>query len=801
VNRRHAFRILTQSPSTTAIIILTLALCIGANTAIFSVVDATLLRPLPYPEPDRLARIVTHYKDGTDNTGQDGRTWESVHRYANLIDAAVHAGNSGVNLAAAGGVRYVKQQRIGSGYFRVLGVKPLLGREFTPEEDVPGGPPMAVLSYSLWCEIFQHDPSIVGKTLTLRGEPYTITGVMPESYRSTADLWTPLRARTGGEGGGINYGIIARLKPGVTWSQADGQIESVGTNVIPKAQQPAQKLHLANLQQSDAARVRKPVLIMWGAVGFVLLIGCANVASLLLARAASRSREIATRMALGGGRGAIFNQLLIESLVVAAIGGATGILVGYWGLEGLKALTAKTYSLVNTAQLDSRVLLATAILSLVVSLLAGIFPALQATTVDVRTALTEAGTRGVAGNRKRWPRRMLVAGEIAIAVLLLIGAGLLIRSVQHFYQLQPGFDPSHVITASFSLQDARYATAQRANQLFSAGIARMRSIPGVESAGVGLSLPFEAALNTGFLRADGPLASKDRYLITNFYYCSPGYLDALRIPVHQGRAILESDTANSAHIVLVNDSFVKKYLSQQSPLGSHLDFGKDLREVVGIVGDVQQSANFGEFEPIANIPAVYIPATQTDDGFLKLVHNWFAPTWVVRASGSTRDVMRGIQDAAIAVDPMVPISSFRTLDDVRAETLSQQRFQAALLGTMSGLALLLAVVGIYGLMSQSVVERRRELGIRMALGASIGQAIRHAAVPGVTLGLLGIAAGCVLAGFSTRVLRHLIWGVSTADPGTFVGVAVGLLFVAALASLIPALRITRLNPADTLREE
>jgi predicted permease len=811
---RHAFRILTQSPTTTAIVVVTLALCIGANTAIFSIVDATLLRPLAYPEPDRLVRVVTYYKgpggEGM-NTGQTGRSWENVRDHATFLDSAVYStGASGVNLSAAGNVEYVKQQRVGAGFFRVLGVQPLLGREFTSEEDRPGGPPLAVLSYALWRRVFHLDATAVGQSLMLRGEPYTVIGVMPESFRSSspADLWTPLRAAVNGEGGGQNYAILGRLKPGVSWGQADGQIESVGAARIQATRQVTGaapdtfvRLRIVTLQEGQTEGLRKPVLILWAAVGLVLLIGCANVASLLLARAASRTREIATRMALGGGRGAIIRQLLMETLVLALIGGAAGLAVGYFGLEGLKALATKSYGMVASARLDARVLVATGILALLVSVLAGIFPALEAGGVDIRNALSEAGGRGVAGGRKRWSRRLLVGGEVAIAVLLLIGAGLLIRTVAYFYQLRPGFDPAHVITASFSMQDARYRTAQKVNQLFDAGLARLRALPGVESAGAGLSLPFEAALNTGFQRADGPEKS-DKFLITNFYYITPGYIEALRIPVLRGRPIRAGDSPTSAGVVLVNESFVKKYFSRQDPLGSHLDFGnKEIREVVGVLGDVQQSANFGNFGPLAPIPAVYVPVAQVDDAFVKLVHAWFPPSWVVRVAGAPASVIPGIQNVASTIDPLLPIAEFRTLDDIRAQTLSSQRFQATLLGSLSALALVLAMVGIYGLMSQSVVERRRELGIRMALGATLAQAIREAVMPGVMLALAGVAVGCFLAALSAKVLQHLVWGVSTTDPATYVFVAVGLLVVAATASLLPALRISRLNPATTLREE
>ncbi len=805
---RHALRLLHRSPAATAIIVLTLALCIGANTAIFSVVDAALLRPLPYPEPDRLVRVVTHYRGRgaeNDSVGQDGRTWELVRDHATYLDSAVYGGTSGVNFAAEGNVQYVKQQRVSSGFFRVLGVQPLIGREFTPTEDRSGGPPVAILSYSLWRRVFRQDPAVVGKTLMLRGEPYTVVGIMPENFRSnaTVDLWTPLRPSTTGEGGGINYALIGRLKDGVTWAQADAQIEAVGVPRIQAMKLPEGvhvRLRLMSLQEGQTQDVRKPLLIVWAAVGLVLLIGCANVTSLLLARGATRSREMATRMALGSGRRAIVMQLLVETLVLAILGGAAGLLAGYAGLAGLKVLAVSRFGIVQTAHLDVRVLAATAGLSILVSLLVGIFPAFEAGAVDLRNALSEAGGRGVAGVRKRWPRKLLVAGEVALAVMLLIGAGLLIRTLARFYHLTPGFDPAHIVTASFSLQDKRYSEGQRVNQLFETGLARIRALPGVEAAGAGLTLPFERGLNVGFQRADGPGAGP-AFLITNSCYVTPGYFEALRIPLMRGRAIRDGDSANSASVVVVNEAFVKRYFARQSPLGSHLAFGNETREVVGVVGDVEQGAGFGNFGPLGAVPGVYIPVAQTDADFLKMVHAWYQPDWIIRAAGSPSTVIRAVQEIATSIDPLLPISEFRSMDDVRSGTLSFERFQATLLGTLAGLAFLLAVVGIYGLMAQSVAERSRELGIRMALGATLAQAIREATLPGVMLAVAGVAAGCVLAGLSSRVLKHLMWGVSTTDAATYAGVAGALLLVASIASLAPALRIARLNPADTLREE
>ena len=702
---RHALRRLPRNPTTTAIIVLTLALCIGANTAIFSVVDATLLRPLSYPEPERLVRVVLHFQargEEGDSITQTGKTWELVRDHASFLDTAVYSGGvSGVNFSAAGSAHFVKQQRVSAGFFRVLGVQPLIGREFAPEEDRAGGPALAVLSYSFWRRIFHGDTAVAGQTLMLRGEPYTIIGVMPENFHSNSpvDLWTPLRPSGNGEGGGQNYSIMGRLKLGVTWSQADGQIEAIGAplikamNIRPDV---FARLRLITLQDGQTQDLRKPLLILMAAVGLVLLIGCANVASLLLARAAARSREISTRLALGGGRREIIQQLLVETLVLAVLGSLAGLILGYYALEGLKVLAGKSFGNLESAHLDGRVLAATAILSLLVTLAAGLMPALEAGAVDLRAALSEAGGRGVAGGRRRWSRRILVGGEIALAVLLLIGAGLLIRTVAHFYQMRPGFDPAHVIIASFSLQDARYTTSQRVNQLFDSGLSRIRALPGVESAGAGLTLPYERGLNSGFWHADGPEAGQPE--TTNLCYVTPGYLETLRIPLHRGRTISASDGPKTGLVAVVNEAFARRYLSKQDPLGSHISFGKGSppAEIIGIAGDVQQSAGFGNFGPLAAVPNAYVPAGQFNDGFMKMVNTWFAPSWVVRVTGAPAGVMQGIQNVASTIDPLVPIAEFRTIDDLRSSSLASHRFQATLLGSLSGLALLLAIVGIYG---------------------------------------------------------------------------------------------------------
>ena len=806
---RYATRVLRKSPTFTAAAVATLALCIGANTAIFSVVDAVLLRPLPYPQPERLFSVARHYQ-GKGSEGYQmnlwGSAWEAVRDNASYVDAAVFSdGSMGVNFAAEGRVEYVKQQRVSAGFFRVLGIAPLIGREFSADEDRHGGPAVTVLSYPLWKRAFRADPSIVGRTVTLRGEPHTIVGVLPALFQSIvpADLWTPLRPSRSGEGGGSNYAVVARLRPGATWAQANGEMEAIGAPLLRQyGQDPSTRLQLISFQRGLTEDVRQPLLILWAAVGLVLLIGCVNIAGLLLARAAGRSRELATRMALGSGRAALIRQMLAESVLLGLSGGAAGAALGWLGVKALKALMPRSLNVWQAVELDWRVLAATACVSIAAGILFGLYPAAVASRLEIRAALGEAG-RAVAGGRNPWPRRVLVASEVALGVVLLVGAGLLIRTFAHLEGLNPGFDARHVISASLSLQDARYATGQSVNRLFDESLNRIRELPGVESAAVTLSLPYERALNTEIRRLDGRhVDGATESQITNFFYVTPGYFRVLRIPLLRGRVFTGADRSTTTPVVVVSEAFVKMYLGDDQPLGRHLDLGNgDRREIVGVVGDILQQSGWGDGTPLAPMPDIYVPSTQVEDKFVQLVHTWFSPSWIVRSSGPAQGTIAGMQRALESVDPQLPFAGFHGMDDIRYRALAQERFQAALLGGLAGLALLLAAVGIYGLIANSVAERTRELGIRLALGATVPQAMRAVALPGVVLALAGVLAGSVLAGFASQLLRHLVWGVRPGDPATFVAVGLGLLAVAAAASFLPALRVTRLNPAETLRQE
>ena len=804
---RYATRVLRKSPTFTAAAVATLALCIGANTAIFSVVDAVLLRSLPYPQPERLFSVARHFQGkGSESYQMNlwGSAWEAVRDNATYVDAAVFSdGSMGVNFAAEDRVEYVKQQRVSAGFFRVLGIAPFIGREFSTDEDRIGGPAVTVLSYALWKRAFRADPSIVGQTVTLRGEPHTVVGVLPALFQSIvpADLWTPLRPSRSGEGGGSNYAVVARLRSGATWAQANGQMEAIGAPLLRQyGQDPSTRLQLISFQRGLTEDVRQPLLILWAAVGLVLLIGCVNIAGLLLARAAGRTREMATRMALGSGRAALVRQLLAESLLLGLCGGAAGTILGWLGVKALKTLMPPSLNVWQAVEMDWRVLAATACASIAAGVLFGLYPALVASRLEIRAALGEAG-RAVAGGRNPWPRRLLVTSEVALGVVLLVGAGLLIRTFTHLRGLNPGFDARNAITAELSLQDARYATSQSMNRLFEQSLARMRELPGVESAAVTLSLPYERALNTQLKRLDGRHVDTE-WQITNMLYITPEYFRVLRIPLLRGRVFTAADSGRAAPAAVVSEAFVKMYMSGDEALGRHLDLGGgDKREIVGVVGDVQQKSGWGDGSPLAAMPDVYIPAAQVEDQFVPLVHTWFSPSWIVRTSGPAQGAIAGMQRAIQEVDPQLPFAGFHSMEDVRYRALAQERFQAFLLGALAGLALLLAAVGIYGLIANSVAERTRELGIRLALGATVPQAMRAVALPGVALALAGVVVGSVLAGFTSQLLRHLVWGVRPGDPVTFVAVGLGLLGVAAGASCLPALRVPRLNPAETLRQE
>lgn len=803
-NVRFAARLFVRNPAFSAAVVLTLGLCIGANTAVYSVVDAILLRPLPFPEPDRLVQVVTVFSTkgmSGEQSSQTGAVWEGVRDHAPSLAAAVSAGMVvNVNLAGEGRVESVRQHRVSAGFFHALGVNPLVGREFTRDEDRPGGPPVVLLSHAVWQRLFDGDRRLVGQTVRLRGEAYTVVGVMPDGFTSIqpADVWTPARPSTQGEGGGSNYLVFGRVQPGVSRLQAEAEVGRLGQDLFRNMDIPpgsTARLHLVPLQQGLTEDVRRPIILLWGGVLAVLLIGCANVASLLLARASARTREIATRVALGGGRAAVVGQLLTESLFLAIAGGIAGLVIGKAILWALGRDVASAFDVWQPIGLDARVMAVTLVLSALTSLAFGLLPAFRAARVDVRQALIESGGRGIAGASRQWPRRILVVMQVALGLALVVGAGLLTRTALGLYLQPPGFDSRHVVTGQVSLEDARYRTTANVTRFFDGALLRIRALPGVESAGVALTLPYERALNLGIRILDGRSGTK----VSSVVYVTPGFFRTLRVATLRGREIEERDQAGAPPVAAVNEAFARWFFKRRDVLGERIAVAGGPREIVGVMGDVQQRSGWGDFGPLAAIPTIYVPAAQMPDAAMPLVHTWFSPSIVVRSAVAPSALLGPIQRVVAAVDPLLPLNSFRSMDQVRAESLSGQRARAELLGGMAMLALALTFVGLYGLVASGVAERLHELGIRLALGATRRQALFTVGSQGMILALTGIACGALLAVMGVPLLRGLVWGVPLFDPWTFGGAAAGILVLAAAASLLPALRATRVDPARILR--
>lgn len=811
---RFALRQLHRSPGFAAAVVVTLALAIGVNTAVFSLLDGFLLRSLPYPEPQRIAALITH-KESKNNPAQfedddssDRMTWQAVRQGVPAVTAAAGGqpfGNTeGVNLEAGaaqgGAVRYVHNATVSAHYFEVLGIEPVLGRGFTEEEDRPGAGKAAVLSYGLWRTAFHQDRSILGKPILLRGAPYTVVGVLPRGAQmpNTADVWTPLMPDDpNGVCTGTNCLILMRLKPGANWEEVRGELAH-----LP----PANNTNLAKqrvwyypspLHAYAASAMREQTQALMAAVGFILLIACANLAGLMLARIHRRTPEMATRMALGASRARILRQLWIENLVLALAGGAAGLGLALGLFPVMKQLLPDEMVPIGGFTLDGRVLAFTVAAALLTSLLFGALPALETRRVDLRSSIA-AGTRSVAGG-SGLVRKGLIGAEVALTVVLLAGAGLLIRTVVHLESLPPGFDPHNVVAAKVSLDDARYHDPAAFDALLSKSVAAMQQIPGVEDAAVGLSAPYETFINDGIQILDGKFAGKEDG--SSFSYITPQYFAALKIPLLSGRAFTDGDTATTEPVAIVNTAFGKHFYGDPNPLGRHIQLGSIAFRIVGVVPDVLDQSNMERVAPIQTEPIYYVPYTQTSPRLLAIVHMWAQPSWIVRTRGPVGGLTGRMQQALSGIDPGLPFSGFYSMEDLLHRQLQMQRIEVALLGTLAGLALLLSAVGIYALVSNLVVQRTREIGIRIALGSTLGQAMQHIASPGVAAALGGVAVGLACSFFVLRVMKSAIYGVGTYDPVTLISVPLLLVAIAAVASLLPALRIARIDPAATLRAE
>jgi macrolide transport system ATP-binding/permease protein len=693
----------------------------------------------------------------------------------------------------------VHDGRVSAHYFDVLELRPILGRNFSEDEDRPHGPKAVILSCGLWRSMFGADASILGQTILLRSEPYAVVGVLPQGATTpvNADVYTPLQPSRTGEGIGTNFEAITRLRDGAAWQQADAEINRAWAVRARQIEKNIPGTHVTYysvpLQKGETDSLRPQVLALTLSAGFILLIACANLAGLTLVRMLRRNSEVATRLALGASGWQIQKQFWIENLLLALGGGAVSVGVGSLALRGLLLMLPEHFLPVANVPLDGRVLTFTLLVSVLTSVLFGMLPALAARKVDLRSSMASRAVARVASVRVR---QTLIAGEVALTVVLLAGSGLLIRSLIHLETLPPGFNPRGVMVAKASLDDVRYHDTAAFRKLLDESTAAMRQIPGVVNAAVGLSLPYESTLNGGVTLSDGKEAGTEGE--TDEVYVTPGYFDTLQMRVLAGRVFTDADGPNSQHVAVVNQAFARRFYGGSNPVGRYID--RDTL-IVGEVSDVPISSNLVPVAPLQSEQTMYIPAAQVNAGYIGLVHVWFQPDWVVHAAGPVTGLTAEMQRALASVDPNLPTSGIYSMEDLLTRTLATQRIEVALLGAMASLALLLSAVGIFALVANIVTQRTREIGIRMALGSTIGQAMVQIGRSGAGASLLGVVSGLILSLGALRVMGSVIYGVGVYDPATLATVALTLVLVTLMAIALPALRIARIDPAITLREE
>ncbi len=803
-NLRLSIRQLSRNPGFTVTVILTLALSIGANTAIFSIVNALMLRRLPYAHPERMGTIytrVTGARASDERHHLNGEQWELLRdNVPSLISAICSPRASGVNLLAGSQVKYVHSGRISAHYLDVLAIQPVLGRSFSEDEDRPHGPKTAILSYELWRNTFGSNPDFLGQAIRLKGEPYTVIGVLPEGATTplNADLYTALQPSRGGEGSGTNYDLITRLREGATWQQADAEVIrawSHRTGLYELSNNPGAQVtyYSVPLQKGETAKLRPQVLALMLAAGLILLIASANLAGLTLVRVLRRTPEVATRLALGASPWQVQRQFWVENLLLAFVGGSAGVAVGFAALRGLLQLLPEHFLPVARVPLDGRVLVFTLLISLLTCVLFGMLPVLVTRKFDLRGAIA---SRTAAGGDRLRLRQALIVSEVALTVMLLAASGLLIRTLIHLETLPAGFNPTGVMTAKASLDEVRYHDPVAFRTLLNESILAMRKIPGVQHAAVGLSVPYERSLNSGVTLSDQNEAGQQ--VMTGEVYVTPDYFGALQISILSGRSFTDADGPDSQPVAIVNQTFARKFFHGTNAVGRYVD--KNTR-IVGVVEDVAIVPGLESVAPLTGEEAMYIPAAQVDARSLSLVHVWFQPSWIVRTAGPVEGLTAQMQRALAAADPNLSFSGFYRMRDLLAKTLAMQRLEVALLGAIAGLALLLSAVGIFSLVANIVAQRTREIGIRIALGSTIRQAMVHIGAPGVRASTLGLILGLVLCAGALRVMHSVVYGVGVYDVPTLLTVVLTLASVTIVATAVPTLRIARIDPATTLRDE
>ena len=798
---RFAARVLWKSPGFSGVALLALVLGIGANTAIFSVVNAVLLRPLPFPEPDRLV-MVWESSPRTKKTNvanpQNVADWQKRNRSFEKIAAYLPFALT-MSLTGEGTPEEIPGNYVTRDFFSILGVRPAMGRDFVPEEELSNAPDVALISDGLWRRRFGADPHIVGKKLMVRGSPTIVIGVLPANFRFPdvkADIWelTTLHPEQGNARAGT-LAPIARLKPGVTVSQAQADMNAIAAQLAREF--PDFDTHWGStvvpMRDQFTGDLRTPLLVLLGAVGLVLLIACANVANLMLMRSSGRQREMAIRTSLGASRARIVRQLLVESAILGVIGGSLGLLVAVWAKDVLLAMLPENMSVakVNSVAIDGNVLAFTVILSLGTALLFGLLPALRASRPDLSDTLKEGGRAVSSSLARNRMRAALVSGEIAVALMLLIGAGLLIQSFIRLEHVTPGFEPDRILSMRIGLSNARYNDLKKASAALDDILHRIEQVPGVSSAGSIQFPPLSGLLSvTGFWVAGRPVPNASEAPGTGVSIVTPGYFGTMGIPLINGRLFTERDAAGTPQVAIVSQALVRQQFPNMDPIGQRLfvQWGRETPyQIVGVVGDVKHDGLDKDVRP-----TVYFPNAQETQTIATLV---------IRTGADPMKLAPVAEQIIHAYDKDQAIADIQPLDMFLSKSVARPRFQSVLLATFAGLALLLAVIGIFGVMSYSVAQRTHEIGIRVALGAQRDQVLRLVVGQGLLLALIGTAGGLAGAFALTRYLRTLLFNVSPTDWLTFTAVPLILFAVALAASYFPARRAMRVDPMQALRYE
>jgi putative ABC transport system permease protein len=810
---KHSIRMFLNSPGFTLTAVLALALGVGANTAIFSLINTVLLKPVNFPDPERIVMFMNVSPQGSGPGASPVKFnfWRSQTQ--SFLNVA--AWRFGVANYKPGDLpEQIQETQANADFFPLFGATTVYGRTFTKDEDRPGGRDVAVLAYGFWQNRFAADPNVIGKTITLSGSPHEIIGVVGPSLKieidQPPDVYVPFRLDPYSTDQGNYFQVAGRLKPGVTLVAANEQLKAATEGFrksYPNSLGPKGTFGVQPLSEVLVSGVRTLLWVLLGAVGFVLLIACANVANLLLARATGRKREIAIRVAVGAGRGRIVRQLLTESVVLSLTGGLVGLVLGFAGIRGILSLNPGNIPRVglqgNAVSMDLRVVLFTLGISVATGILFGLFPALQASHTDLSSTIKESTGKGGTSFRQNKARSILVVAETALALILLIGAALLLRTFTALRAVNPGFDSHNVLTLRMSLTGPRFVKTAGVDQLVRLGTERLKALPGVETAGATCCVPLEGGYGLPFIIVGRPLEGAShgggRYMIA-----SPGYFDVFKILILRGRAFNDQDGTGAPPVAVINQAMAKQFWPKGDPLTDQIIIGKGVgpefddppRQIVGVVSDIRDNglnSNPG--------PTMYIPQAQLPDGINALNARLSPLAWIVRTRVEPHTLIPAIQRELSDVSDGLALAPIRTMDEVVSRSTANTDFNTLVLTIFAGTALLLAAIGIYGLMAYSVEQRTQEIGIRLALGAEYGTVRNMVVFQGMRLALIGVVIGVGSAFGLTKLIASLLYGVKARDPLVFIGVPLLLSVVALLAVWLPARRATRVSPMDALRCE